>query len=157
MLKVHTLDSFGRMQMYMHDTEHMIYFVDTDYIHQTILLRLPPVFLSVVSETHRDYIVPQEVREAFDKMEQHARSFFSASVVNRPSLLRTTIGAPEHTRTVLDDVGRFVEVIVAIVGIDKSDTQGWDFVYRTVDMRAVDIEPPRLDADLLQTTDLFST
>lgn len=154
-MKVHTLAAFSTLQLYMHETNDLIYFVDTDTIHQTILVRLPPVFVLQQDETHIDYLVSTEVREAFGKMETHARMYFSEHTnVESDGLyiLRTTTN--EYTKSVPEKIGQFVEVVVAVVGIDKADT-GWDFVYHTIDVRAVDIVPPKLDEQVVKTIDFF--
>jgi hypothetical protein len=129
----------------MHETDDMVYFVDTGNIHQTILVRLPPVFVLRQDETCIDYLVPTEVREAFDKMETHARVYFSDYTrFESTGLLCTT--THKHTKSVPDKVGQFVEVVVAVVGIAKNKAGGeWDFVYHTIDVRAVDLVPPKLD------------
>lgn len=151
MFKVHTLDSFRDTQLYMHDTQDMIYFVDTSHIHQTILLRLPPVFVLDCCESHIDYVVPQAVLDTFRRMERHARSFFEKDPFDHNApVLRTTWSGKKP------DVGQFVEVVVAIVGIEKNLEKGWSFVYRTVQVRAVEIVPPSLD-ESVQSIDLFST
>lgn len=156
MFKVHTLDSFRDTQLYMHDTQDMIYFVDTSHVHQTILLRLPPVFVLDRCESHIDYVVPQAVLDTFRRMERHARSFFEKDPLdlnNNAPVLRTQWSYAQQPTT---DVGQFVEVVVAIVGIEKNLDKGWSFVYRTVQVRAVEIVPPSLD-ESVQSVDLFST
>ena len=159
MFKVHTIDSFRDVQLYMHDTQDMIYFVDTSCIHQTILLRLPPVFVCASDESSVEYIVPQVVLDTFRHMERHARSFFGQDTdpQKSPPCARTLHTTWFRSSSSTMDVGQFVEAIVAIVGIEKNPQKGWSFVYRTVQVRAVDVTPPTLDETLLESIDLFST
>jgi len=159
-MKVHTLTAFSTVLLCMHETDDTIYFVDTDNIHQTILVRLPPVFVLRQDETCIDYLVSTEVREAFDKMETHARVYFSDHTrFESTGLLCTTTHT--HTKSVPEKVGQFVEVVVAVVGIAKKTEQTekaggeWDFVYHTIDVRAVDLVPPKLDEQAVKTNDLF--
>jgi len=138
----------------MHETDDMIYFVDTDHIHQTILVRLPPVLVLRQDETCVDYLVSTEVREAFGKMETHARVYVSDHTrFESTRLLCTT--THKHTKSVPEKVGQFVEVVVAVVGIAKKKAGGeWDFVYHTIDVRPVDLVPPKLE-QAVKTHDLF--
>jgi hypothetical protein len=139
----------------MHNTDDLIYFVDTDNPNQTILIRLPPVFVIQQNERCIDYLVSTEVREVFDKIESHARVYLSDNNRCEPSrLLYTTTN--EYTKNVPESVGQFVEAVVAVVGIAKSDT-GWHFIYDTIDVRAVEIAVPKLDTEVVKTTDLFKT
>jgi hypothetical protein len=155
-MKVHTLSAFSNLQLYMHDTNDFIYFVDTNNLNQTILVRLPPVFVIELNETCVDYLVSSEVREVFDKMESHARVYLTDNDSRcEPSrLLRTTTN--EYTKNAPESVGQFVEAVVAVVGIAKPDT-GWQFIYNTVDVRAVEIALPKLDMEVVKTIDLFKT
>lgn len=166
-MKVHTIAALSTLFLYMHETNDTIYFIDTDNIHQTILVRLPPMVVMRQDETCIDYMISTNVREAFDKMEKAARSYVSERPGQEGSLqpvfldpirfessrlLRTMTN--KYTKSVPNKVGQFVEVVVAVIGIVKADT-GWDFVYHTIDARAFDLSPPILDEHTVNTTDFF--
>ena len=134
-----------------------IYFMDLENIHQTILVRLPPLFVCKHSQTDgilEMYLPPaHHVTKGFQQLEMNAMMFVDQERTAEPPacILRTSISEtlsvfnPDNTiSNTTDLVNMFIEPIVAIHGVSYSDDTV-SFMYETVQIRHHHITPPTLE------------
>lgn len=158
MFVIHDINDLSDLRLYIHETDDMFHFVNAENVFQTILVRLPPVYVQQFEQTIQ-YFLSEKVHKTLRRIENQAIALlFTApphcpeGVQSRGSLLNTqahpTIVSPIVTNT-------FVEAIVSIDGILKKEN-AFEFLYHTIQIREHKIDPPTLDFERLCSIDLFN-
>ena len=164
MFEIHDINDLHDLRLYIHETNHMFYFVNADNVYQTILLRLPPVFVVQQYDNIIQYHLSDKVNKAIRTIENEATILLlnNSSITNAPISwgsregCSTTLKTRVHpTLTHSSVVNTFVEVIVSIDGIIKTDSNS-EFLYHTIQMKEHKVDPPTLDFEKLTIIDLFN-
>lgn len=153
MLMIHDINDLNDLRLFIYKTENTYYFVNAENVYQTILIRLPPVFVQKV-EPYIQYLLSEKVNKSIRSLENQA-----SMLLFEDSLISTTqpyLNTRVHSSLQSIMSNTFVEAIVSIDGILKNSENSFEFLYHTIQMREYKIDPPTLDSNLLQNLDLFN-
>ena len=157
MFAIHDINDLSDLRLYIHETDNMYHFVNAENVYQKILVRLPPVYVQQF-EQHIQYFLSDKVNKTLRCIENQASTllFASGHLQQEPSTRGWFLNTRAHpTLAARTLTNTFVEAIVSIDGVLKQENT-FEFLYHTIQMREHKIDPPTLDAERLQSIDLFN-
>lgn len=139
-----------------------VHFVDLEHIEQTILVRLPPMFVCNHTTDRLDLYLPPThyVTKGFDHIEKSAIMFINKEKQREQSFILSTsisenvpvFNTDNSQSDIKNFLNTFVEPIIALNGIsyDTDTDPNFSFLYETVQLRQYKIDPPtlKLNADV---------
>jgi len=146
-----------KMYMLNDPDKQLVHFIDLDHITQTMLVRLPPLYVCDQSnvDNFMDFYLPlnHEVLTTFNTLENNARSFVGMnndeSTIN--DVLHTFFSAdlkifnPDNTLFSEESVlNSFVEPILAIYGFSYTNDK-ISFIYKCVQVKRHSLKAPILN------------
>lgn len=155
MFVIHDINDLSDLRLYIHETHDMYHFVNAENVYQTILVRLPPVYVQQFDQTLQ-YFLSEHVHRTIRCIENQAIALLFADAFSDGRAPQGSLNTQAHPTLALQTpvTNTFVEAIISMDGVLKKDTV--EFLYHTVQLREHKIDPPTLDAEKLKSIDLFN-
>ena len=160
MLQIYDINELVTLNLFLYHQDNHAYFVNLDNISQTILVRLPPLYVTYanVEEQCLEYHLPPRIANILQTIEHQSIQQFNINY-SRSNILSTRMHPDIKVFDDKNNIQRgthqientFVELILAIHGFEclftDDNTNNIRFMYETVQVRTYDIKQPSFHVD----------